>query len=60
MYSLVNDQYERIMRDDPEHSTQKVLAGIVMTKGLPLIENATVICVTTVIHIICFDGHAII
>jgi len=51
---IVNEKYEELMAEDPAHVNQKVLAGIVMTRGVPLLENGTVVAVTTGTK--CIDG----
>ena len=44
------------MKDDPEHAAQKVLAGVILTVGTPLIDTAQVIVVTTGTK--CIEGDS--
>ncbi|XP_021945899.1 double-stranded RNA-specific editase Adar [Folsomia candida] len=44
---IVNEKYEDIMANHQDYISQKVLAGIVMTRSNPMIENGEVIAVTT-------------
>lgn len=43
---LVNEKFASIMAQDPAHAKRKVLAGIVMTRGLSE-TDVEVICVTS-------------
>jgi len=54
---IVNEKYRELMAEDPVHINQKVMAGIVMTRGLPLLENGTVVAVTTGTK--CIDGGSL-
>lgn len=44
---IVNDKYDEIMQDFSDYLPQKVLAGVVMTRTVPMFENGQVIAVTT-------------
>jgi len=43
----VCEKFDELMKNNEPKSAYKVLAGIVMTTGSPLIENSSVIVVTT-------------
>ncbi|CAG7685924.1 unnamed protein product [Allacma fusca] len=56
IHRLVQKKYDTIMKDDPENAAQKVLAGIIITRGTPLLDTAQVIVVTTGTK--CIEGDS--